>query len=157
MAPLADIDGDGRPFMGSVDMGADEYTGPHTLEVDAFEIPLSGNTLHFSLDAQPENGGRNYLLAGGLSGSVPGTLLPGGAAILPVNLDLFSFSILFPNLNTMIFQDFFGFLAFDGTGNATLQSGPLPLGSTGLKLHFAYCLGYPWEFVSNPVEIEIVD
>ena len=43
----------------------------------------------------------------------------------------------------------------DGLGTATFN---LPAGSgvTGLTMHYAYALNSPWDFVSNPVAIEVV-
>ena len=37
-APPCDYDGDPRPAMGAVDMGADEFTGAHLLAADAFAL-----------------------------------------------------------------------------------------------------------------------
>jgi hypothetical protein len=78
--------------MGTVEMGADEYIGPHALEADAFTLPeLTGGTVHFSLDAGAANGGRNYIILGSYTGNAPGFPLPGGMAVLPINNDYFTF------------------------------------------------------------------
>lgn len=151
-----DLDGQARPNMGLVDLGAYEFSGTHTLAADAFTMPETGGSVQFFLDARPENGNRKYLLAGGISGTIPGYPLPGGQAILPVNFDLFTTYVLFPLINTAVFQNFLGFLQADGTMQATLFSGPLPPGYAGLKMYFAYCLGKPWKLASNPIEVEII-
>jgi hypothetical protein len=45
----------------------------------------------------------------------------------------------------------------DGSGTATAQLNvPAGSGATGLTMHFAYALNNPWDFVSNPVAVEIV-
>jgi len=151
-----DLDGITRPVMGTVDMGVFEFSFIHALEVDTFELPETGGAIQFSLDARRAMGGEKYLIVGGFTGTVPGCLLPGGDATLPVNIDSFTSHILFPLLNSSLFQDFKGILSPDGTGHALLNSGPLPSGLTGMQLHFAYCLGWPWEFASNPVAIELI-
>ncbi|MFH1998778.1 MAG: right-handed parallel beta-helix repeat-containing protein [Planctomycetota bacterium] len=154
-SPAVDLEGNARPHMGTMDMGAYEYVDTHTLAADRFTFSEAGDSVSFTLDAHPENGNRNYLLVGGVSGTLPGYTLPGGQAILPVNFDLFTTLVLFPLLNTVVFQDFMGTLLPDGTSEATLFCGPLPPGYVGLKMQFAFCLGWTWEFVSNPVEIVI--
>jgi hypothetical protein len=70
-APDSDFDGDARPFMGSIDMGADEFAGSHVLSADAFLLPVGGGEVHFSLDASAENTHRTYLLLGTASGTIP--------------------------------------------------------------------------------------
>lgn len=142
--------------MGTVDLGADEFTGHHRLEADKFSMVTGGGTVDLQVDAGTENAGRGYLVAAGLTGSSPGILLPGSLATLPVNLDLFSYDILFPNINTGLFQNFMGTLDLSGTANPTLNSRPLPPDLVGVKICMAYCLDWPWEFVSNPVEVEVV-
>lgn len=117
----------------------------------------TGGTVTFDLCAGKANGQRTYLLCGGTSGTSPGTPLPGGAAVLPVNWDAFS-TILFSLVNTPFFQNFTGSLSQkDGSARATLNTfGPLPPDSAGVTLYFAYALNEPWDYASNPVSIEIV-
>lgn len=155
-APDHDMDGDPRPYMGGIDMGADEFTGHHDLEADQFELSVTGGSVSYHLDAGLPNAGRKYLLAGGVTGTVPGTPLPGGNATLPVNFDLFTNEILLPFLNTTLLQDFAGFLDTSGLATATMNSGTIHPDLIGTIIYFAFCLGWPWEFASNPVEIEIV-
>ena len=116
----------------------------------------TGGTVNFTLSAGQGCANRNYLLLGSVSGTVPGTPLPGGMATLPLNWDLLTNTII-AQVNTPVFTNFMGTL--DGSGNGTAQFntfGPLPGGSAGLVLYFAYALNMPWDFVSNPVEIQIV-
>jgi hypothetical protein len=115
----------------------------------------SGGTVNLRLDAGPANGNRNYILLGSVSGTSPGTPLPGGFITLPLNWDVFTDVVLL-FLNTPVFTDFLGKL--DGKGEATAQinAPPLPPGSAGLVLYFAFCLNNPFDFASNPLEIDIV-
>ena len=117
----------------------------------------TGGVVTFNLCAGKANGQRAYILCGGVSGTAPGTPLPGGMATLPLNWDAFS-SLLMTLVNTPAFQDFMGTLgAKDGSAVAVLDTfGPLPPGTAGLTLFFAYALNAPWDYASNPVSLEIV-
>lgn len=126
------------------------------LTADVYTLSESaGGTVEFQLDAGPDNGGRKYLLLGSASPILPVQPLPDGLTYLPLNLDFFS-SIVFSLLNTTLFENFAASLAADGKALARLNSGPLPPGSAGTTISFAYCLGWPWEVASEPVNIEIV-
>lgn len=74
---------------------------------------------------------------------------------MPLNWDVFTEYTLIPLINTTIFQDFYEFLDSYGNSTARLNAPPLT-GFIGMKMYFAYCLFWPWEFASNPVEIEII-
>jgi hypothetical protein len=154
-APSYDLDGDVRPFMGSVDMGADEFTGVHPLEADTFAIPApTGGVVDFGLHAGSMHGGRKYIVMGSVSGTAPGTPLPGGMATLPINWDYVTL-ILLGMMSTPVCPDFYGLLDSDGTAGATLDTlGPIP-GYAGLTLSFAYGLNNPWDFASNPIQVVI--
>jgi parallel beta-helix repeat protein len=148
------------PDSGVVDMGfhygpfSAGYTVP--LYSDTYIIPETvGGSANFTLTAGVENANRNYLIVGGVSGTEPGTQLPGGFATLPVNWDWFS-DLEMLLLGTPIFLDFMGTLDAQGQGGAQLNVPPLPSGSAGLIMHYAYCCNNPLDFVSNPVAIEIV-
>jgi len=96
---------------------------------------------------------RDYLLLGSVSGTAPGKPLPGGLATLPLNHDLFT-NLVIAYTNTVVFQNFQGYL--NGAGSATAQLNlPLLPGAAGITMHFAYALP-PFDFVSNPVAIELV-
>jgi hypothetical protein len=116
-----------------------------------------GGTVTFNLCAGKANGGRTYFLCSGMSGTTPGSKLPGGLATLPINWDPLS-SVLFTLINTPFFEDFMGKLSMkDGSAQAYLNTfGPMPPGSAGLTLYFAYALNDPWDYASNPVILEIV-
>ncbi len=63
-----------------------------------------------------------------------------------------------PLLNTPVFLNFMGTLDASGQATAELNTGgPLPPGSVGIILSFAYCLNNPFDFVSNPINVEILD
>jgi hypothetical protein len=118
-------------------------------------ISASGGQINFALDAGAANGGRSYLLAGSLSGTDPGTLLPGGLATIPLNRDWFTDYIL-DRLNTTTFTNFWGMLDAAGVADALLNAPPLSSIWVGRTMHFAYALNNPWDFASNAVAIEIV-
>lgn len=125
--------------------------------LNAGTIYLSGNnggSIVFDLMAGTANMGRNYLLVGSLSGTSPGTLLPGGLATIPLNRDWLT-DLMLKNLNNAVFQNFRGALDSSGNGTATLNAPPVP-GWVGREIHFAYALADPWDFASNPIRIEIV-
>ena len=66
------------------------------------------------------NPNRNYLVLSGVTGTVPGTLLPKGLATLPLNWDVFT-DIVLGMVNTPAFDAFMGKL--DGQGNAGFETG----------------------------------
>ena len=52
---------------------------------------------------------------------------------------------------------FLGILDPTGNGAAIFNTlGPMPPGMAGTTMSFAYALNMPWDFVSNPVNIEII-
>ena len=115
----------------------------------------TGGIVNLSLDAGPANAGRNYLLLGSVTGTSPGIPLPGGKVTLPLNWDMFT-NIVIDFINTPIFWNFMGTLNGSGAANAKFDTlGPIT-GAAGLTMNFAYALNSPWNFVSNPVGIEIV-
>jgi hypothetical protein len=106
------------------------------------------------LNAGHEYAGRNYLLVGSLHGAHPGTQLPGGE-VIPLNRDILTDFIL-RHLNGFVFQDFRGVLDENGRAVATLnipgQIGPIVADGT---ITFAFTLTSGFDFVSNPLFIEI--
>jgi hypothetical protein len=127
------------------------------LVADNYQLSEStGGVVNFYLDAGVVNADRAYLIFGGISGTSPGTPLPGGMVTLPINWDSVTDFIL-SLANTPIFNNFLSMLDGSGTASATLDTfGPLPSGTAGLTFYFAYALNAPWDFVSNPVAIEVV-
>ncbi|MFH2002164.1 MAG: hypothetical protein ABIK28_21000, partial [Planctomycetota bacterium] len=129
----------------------------NALRADATTISTAtGGTVNFTLTTGAGNAGRNYLILGGATGIDPGTVLPGGFAMLPLNMDIVT-DIFLTLINTVVFPDFFGQL--DGSGSATAQfvSPPLPTGFEGTVFCFAFCMNNFFDFASNHVEVTIVD
>ena len=129
---------------------------PSWLTASATQISISvGGSVDFELDAGPENAGRGYLVFGGVSGTTPGTPLPGGMAVLPVNWDVFT-NIVLSLAGTPVFDRFLGTLNGNGEASAKLDTlGPVS-GAAGITLSFAYALAAPFDFASNPVEVDLV-
>lgn len=125
---------------------------PNSLSADNYALPETGGTVIYSLYGYPENAGKNYIMVGSVSGTEPGTPLPGGKATLPLNWDVFT-NIIIQLINTPIFSDFMGTLDGNGTATATFNF-PGASGTSGLFMYFAYALS-GWEYVSNPIEIFI--
>jgi hypothetical protein len=136
-------------------MGADEFSEVHALAADAYAFKeIQGCKIDMSLDARPANGGRQYVILGGVTGKTPGLPLPGGKTVLPVNYDIFT-NIVIDGLNGPLFQKFLDYLDGNGKAQAQLLLPPVP-GAAGTVMHFAYALkGPPWDFASNPVDIKI--
>jgi len=154
-APIEDTDGDPRPYMGSVDMGADEFVGIHPLEADVFVVyGITGGKIEFTLTGRLNNSGRNYIIVGGITGTIPGIPLPGGLETLRLNWDAVTDFIL-AWINTPVFWNFSGTLDASGTAFAQLNAPPVP-GLVGTTMYYAFALNNPWDFVSNPVAVEIV-
>ena len=57
--------------------------------------------------------------------------------------------------NIAVFFDFIGTLDANGQASARFEWPGYP-GSAGLDIYFAGCTIYPFDFVTNPVEIEVV-
>jgi hypothetical protein len=89
-----------------------------------------------------------------VSGTDPGTPLPGGITTLPLNWDVFT-DFVIALINTPVFLNFLGTLDVTGCAAAQMNAPPIP-GFSGVTMHYAYALNNPWDFVSNPVAIEIV-
>jgi len=126
------------------------------LTADLYKIPeSSGGTVNFNLDAGVGAANRNYILLGCVTGTSPGTPLPGNKAVLPLNMDLFT-NLVLGFINGPIFSNFMGALDSNGEAQAALNTfGPLPTGSAGLTIYFAFAVNKPWEFASNWVDIVI--
>lgn len=149
------VDLDGDPiFMGSNDIGADEYVGPLSFEADAFSLEdAPGGTINFSLDAGPAFAGRQYSIFGSASGRAPETTLPGGLATIPLINDWFT-RYIGKRMNTHAFSDFSGVL--DGSGRVDAQLNvPAASGLGGRVFFFAYAVADPWEYASNPLPLWI--
>jgi hypothetical protein len=128
-------------------------SGP-SLQAAAHHLAAAnGTSIDLSLDGGTSRAGRLYVILGNLTGTVPGTPLPGGAR-LPLNWDRFT-DVVAGALNTPLFVGFLGNLGTDGRANARLALGPLPPAAAGLTMAFAWTAPDRWDAVSNPVGIEI--
>jgi len=139
---------------GSITNSVFEVSGIITLISDTLIIKKTGGVANFTLAATTANANRKYILLGGISGALPGTPLPGGLAVLPINMDIFT-NVVMAYLNTTLFDKFLGNLDAQGKATATLTI-PSAAGLVGLKFYFAYALNNPWDFVSSTACIEIV-
>ena len=130
---------------------------PPSLVCDVHVIAAAtGGSVGFSLQGGPAQAGKGYILAGSMSGTKPGTLLPGGQAVIPINRDFLTNYIL-ANLNTAMFSSFLGNLDSLGNGSATLDTlGPVAPVWAGRTLHFAFAVTGTWDFASNAVTVKIV-
>jgi nitrous oxidase accessory protein NosD len=162
-----DLNGDGigdDPYLiNGVGNNQDNYPlmAPHGDCILWSDTPLLdasiGGTASLTLHAGMYNAGKPYLLLGSISGTSPGTLLPGGLVKLPLNWDAFTRLVL-DNLNSVFFVDFFGILDDSGMAQAAFNiPGPQACGYDG-PVYFASALvGPPWDCVSNPVIIDIIN
>ncbi|MFH2002762.1 MAG: choice-of-anchor tandem repeat NxxGxxAF-containing protein [Planctomycetota bacterium] len=145
-------------FYGIVNCGCGHFyiNTAMPLAPDGFTLPETGGAIELSLDARMANANRNYLILAGASGTDPGTLLPGGMVALPLNWDAFT-DLALGLVNSPLFSNFMNVLDGTGHGTAQLSAPPLPPGFVGATLCFAYCCNKPFDYVSNPIEIEIVE
>jgi hypothetical protein len=98
---------------------------------------------------------RKYLILGSITGTAPGTPLPGDRVVLPVNWDLFT-NIVLQYLNFPMFHNFLGSLDDTGLARATFDTlGPIE-NMAGFYMSFAFALNAPWDLVSNPINVEIL-
>jgi len=146
------------PDSGVVDMGYHygNFVFPG-LQVNVNEVSASsGGIANFILNATSDNQNRNYFQLGSVTGTTPGFPLPGGLVTLPLNWDIFT-GIVYKLANTPAFLNFHGQL--DASGHASTQFntlGPLPPTAVGITMNFAYLFYNRFDFVSNPIPIEIV-
>jgi chitinase len=111
----------------------------------------TGGSVRYSLRGGLRAAARPYLLVGTLNGTTPGTILPGGAGVLPINLDTFSVLTLGGG---SAFQGFAGALDSTGRAGATMTLPPLPPAAAGVRIHTAWIA--PWDFVSPASAIWLV-
>ncbi|MHC4446038.1 MAG: S8/S53 family peptidase [Planctomycetota bacterium] len=123
------------------------------LEADTHTLPELGGTVNFTLDSGPGNANRTYLLLGTSSGNSPGIPLPGGTTTMPLNWDQLT-NLIINQINSPVFSDFWGTLDGLGTATAQMNLGPIP-GAAGYTMQFAYALSQPWDYVSNPLAVNI--
>lgn len=157
--PKFDWEGDPRIIDGHgdndhiVDMGVDEFM---MLSADKYTMSQgSGETINFMLDAGPDDAGRTYLIPISVSGTDPGTPLPGGIVTLPLNWDAMT-DMLLNFVNTPLLVDFHGQLDAEGKANAQLNIGPLPPGTVGMSAYFAFTCNNPFDLASHSVEVVVI-
>ncbi len=127
------------------------------LNADTYTLSeATGGTVNFYLTAGAGNAKRTYILLGSISGTEPGNMLPGGHVTLPLNWDLFT-NLIIDYMNSLFFMNFLGILDTAGNGAAIFNTlGPMPSGMAGITFSFAYAMSKPWDFVSNPINVEVV-
>lgn len=135
---------------------AEELPPTTSLTADAAVLSVTpANVVEFTIHGGTLNAGRSYLLLGSLSGTSPGTPLPGGAVTLPLQWDPLT-DLIVANINSPMFDGFYGTLSNQGTGRASFATlGGLPTQAIGLTLNFAAALMGPWNFVTNPLTLQI--
>ncbi len=123
------------------------------------KLPIAGGHVAFDLLTGSAHAGETYLLLGSISGTGPGTLLPGGV-VLPLNLDYFTLAMA-TTFNNALFVDNVGALDAVGGGRAAIVAPPglIPTALVGIDMDFAYVT---WDAAfspvraSNPVRVTIV-
>ncbi|MFH1999388.1 MAG: hypothetical protein ABIK28_06890, partial [Planctomycetota bacterium] len=93
---------------------------------------------------------------GSVTGTWPGTLLPGGHALLPLNWDIFTQDFVLSYVNSYFFTNFMGILNSDAAGTATLNMPALPGSALDLVMYYAFLVGPVFDFASNPVSVKVV-
>jgi len=129
-----------------------EAKGPLSADKNALS-ETTGGTISFNLDAGIANANRKYILIGTATGHEPGTPLPGGNVVLPINWSPAT-DLILSLVNSSLFSNFMGTLNASGVASPRMTLGALP-GLAGLHLTFAGALKGPWDYVTNPLYIEI--
>jgi len=152
----SDIQHNRNPFIDNANWVYSLWGG--ALLADYHELSATtGGTITFSIDAGAGEGNRDLLLLACVSGTEPGTLLPGGLATIPLNQDWLT-NYVIANLSTPQFRDFQQTLDPWGRGTAVLSvTDPLPPQylPVGTTLYFAYALMNPYDTVSNVITVEV--
>lgn len=134
-----------------------DFYPDHALTIYPSKISAEeGGEIEFSLIGGLGMGNRKYALLGSLSGTSPGTTLPGGLT-LPVNWDFFSDLLLEMAMtgHPMTF-DFMGQLNAGGNAEAGLFAPSLPQIVNDIEVDFAWCTYHPFDFVSNAMTLTIL-
>ena len=135
------------------------FTTGEGLWADTYNISAStGGTINLILDVGPDYANRKYVIGGSITGTNPGIPLPGSNNLtLPLTWDGFT-TMIKNNLNNPGLTHFLG--TFDENGKAYARFNrfkPIPTQYIGKKIYFAFATRDPWDYVSNPISIEIVD
>jgi hypothetical protein len=125
------------------------------LWAEAYSIPVStGAAIELYLEAGAAHATRPYFVLGSISGTSPGTTLPGGA-VLPLKWDIFT-TIILDAFGSPVFHNFKGILDSTGCAMAILDSlGPIDPYLVGMEIHFAYVLGPNPYYASNAITMTI--
>jgi len=148
------LDVSGQTRVPPLDPGAHDAVASLGADVSSLSV-RSGGTQRLSLDAGPRHAGKPYLVAGSLSGALPGP--PLGGLILPLNPDPYLFfTVLHPN--TFPLSASAGMLDSRGQALASITLPPgMPSSLVGLRLHHAFgVLGATIAYVSNPASVDLV-
>ncbi len=137
------------------------FSSPHRAYLDSVNLAVDqslvsysvGGPVTFSLRAGIAHAGRLYYLVPTVSGTWPGTWLPGNRTF-PINLDAVSMWP-FQAGTTAYFPGFLGLLDAAGDATATMIVPPTP-GVPAFSSHYAFILDYPWDFFSPPVRVDFV-
>jgi hypothetical protein len=141
------------------DVSASDFAIGAEFSASAYEISVaSGGLISMNLDAGSSLAGETYIVAGSISGSMPGQLYQGN--VIPLNPDFyFSQSIATPNQSP--FSNSLGSLSASGTAQTlfALSAGVLPPSAVGVVLtHAAAVLDASSNllFVSPPIPLALV-
>ena len=122
---------------------------------DTYFIPaLTGGSVNLFLDAGAAYAGRKYAVLSSITGTTPGTPLPGGT-ILPLNWDVWTDFVLTWS-NTGFFVNFIGTLDAAGKSIATINAPVAGPTFIGLRTFWAFTLYDPFGYVSNPIAIDFI-
>ncbi len=141
-------------YSGSSTSGIKWFNGIGPLSSDVNAISGgSGGTINFKIAPGAAFASRRYFLMASLSGTTPGTPLPGGAT-LPLNWDGVS-AFIYQNYNNPMLATFRGNLGNSGEAKAQLNAGGVPF-PAGTILHFAFTTETPYDFQSAPLAVEVL-
>jgi hypothetical protein len=124
-----------------------------TLAAPVPTLPIAGGIRNLLIQAGTSGANRDYIVLGGVSGSSPG--LNVAFLSLPLNLDLFS-EIMYPLVNTSLFQNFQGTTNASGDAVLTLDIPQLGAQSIGVVVTFAGIFMNPINATSIATTITIV-
>jgi len=87
--------------------------------------------------------------------SDPCDQVPEGLVTLPINYDVFTWAVVLPMMNSAVFTKFMDYLDGSGAAAAQLTVPVLNPVAVGVSMSYAFAVGTPWDFASNPVDIKI--
>ncbi|MHC4943922.1 MAG: NHL repeat-containing protein [Planctomycetota bacterium] len=114
-----------------------------------------GDEVDFILDAGAVNADRFFGIFTSLSGSSPGTPLPGGV-VLPINWDWFTDLMTNLALSGVSLFPFFDYLDAGGQAVVTMTIPPYINLDDDIPATFAFCLSDPFDYASNSWEVMLL-